>query len=102
MKVSLAQHELARGIATVGRAVPTAARKALPSTTTILLATDGGQLRLSATDLEIAITLWLPAMIEQEGSTFVDYEKAALAEPPQTPATSRQRLADVGKKGVVL
>lgn len=71
MKVSLPQDQLSRGLAIVGRGVASAARSTLPITSNILLATDEGRLRLSATDLEIAINLWLPAMVEEEGATTV-------------------------------
>jgi hypothetical protein len=35
----------------------------------VLVATDEGRLRLSATNLELGITCWLGAKIEEEGST---------------------------------
>jgi DNA polymerase-3 subunit beta len=44
----------------------------------VLVATDEGRLRLSATNLELGITCWIPAQIQEEGSitvparTFVD------------------------------
>lgn len=71
MRISLPQHDLARGVITVGRGVGTAVRKTVPGTGHILLATDEGRLRLSATDLEIGITLRLAATIEEEGATVV-------------------------------
>jgi DNA polymerase-3 subunit beta len=36
-----------------------------------LIASDEGRLRLSATNLEMGITCWIPARIEEEGSTTV-------------------------------
>ena len=71
MKVSLPQDQLSRALSVVGRGVASSARSTLPVTTTILLATDENRLRLSATDLEIGINLWLPATIEEEGATTV-------------------------------
>lgn len=71
MKVSLQQEQLSRGLSIVGRGVASSARSTLPITSNILLATDEGRLRLSATDLEIGINHWLPAMIEEEGATTV-------------------------------
>ena len=71
MKVSVQQEQLSRGLGIVGRGVASSARSTLPITSNILLATDEGRLRLSATDLEIGINLWVPAMIEEEGSTTV-------------------------------
>jgi len=71
VKVSLPQDQLSRALSVVGRGVASSARSTLPVTTTILLATDENRLRLSATDLEIGINLWLPATIEEEGATTV-------------------------------
>ena len=69
MKLSCLQENLGRALAVVGRAV--AVRSTLPITQNVLLATDGGRLRLSATNLEIGITTWIGAMIEEEGSITV-------------------------------
>jgi DNA polymerase-3 subunit beta len=71
MKVSLPQDQLSRALSIVGRGVASSARSTLPVTSNILLATDEHRLRLSATDLEIGINLWLPATIEEEGATTV-------------------------------
>jgi DNA polymerase-3 subunit beta len=46
-------------------------RSTLPVLGNILIASDEGRLRLSATNLELGITAWIPARIEQEGSTTV-------------------------------
>ena len=76
MKVSCLQENLAKGLSLVSRAV--AARSTLPVLGNILLATDNGRLRLSATNLELGITCWVGAKIEEDGSitvpakTFVD------------------------------
>jgi DNA polymerase III subunit beta len=69
MKLSCLQENLSRGLAIVGRAV--AARATLPITQNVLLSTDQSMLKLSATNLEIAITTWIGAMIEEEGSITV-------------------------------
>ncbi|HEU0021663.1 MAG TPA: DNA polymerase III subunit beta, partial [Dehalococcoidia bacterium] len=69
MKLSCLQENLSRGLAIVGRAV--AARATLPITQNVLLSTDQSMLKLSATNLEIAITTWIGAMIEEEGSVTV-------------------------------
>ncbi len=66
MKLSCLQENLSRGLAIVGRAVAT--RATLPITQNVLLETDRSMLKLSATNLEIAITTWIGAMIEEEGS----------------------------------
>lgn len=69
MKVIVLQENLARGLGIVSRAV--SPRSTLPVLANVLIATDEGRLRLSATNLEIGITCWIPARIEEEGSTTV-------------------------------
>ncbi len=69
MKVIVLQENLARGLGIVSRAV--SPRSTLPVLANILIATDEGRLRLSATNLEMGITCWIPARIEEEGSTTV-------------------------------
>jgi DNA polymerase-3 subunit beta len=69
MKLSCLQENLSRGLGTVGRAV--AARTTLPVTQNVLLATDGGRLKLAATNLEIAISCWIGAKVEEEGAITV-------------------------------
>lgn len=69
MKVTVLQENLSRGLGTVSRAV--SARSTLPVLANILIATDDGRLRLSATNLEMGITCWIGAKIEEEGSTTV-------------------------------
>ncbi len=69
MRLSCLQENLSRGLGVVGRAVAT--RTTLPITQNVLLATDQAMLKLSATNLEIAITTWIGAMVEEEGSITV-------------------------------
>ena len=69
MKVTVLQENLARGLGIVSRAV--SPRSTLPVLANVLLATDEGRLRLSATNLEMGITCWIAARIEDEGSTTV-------------------------------
>ena len=69
MRISCMQENLSRGLAVVGRAVAT--RATLPVTQNVLLVTEGGMLRLSATNLEISMTTWVGAMVEEEGSLTV-------------------------------
>ena len=69
MRLSCLQENLTKGLAVVGRAVPT--RTTLPITQNVLLATDRSMLKLSATNLELAITTWIGAMVEEEGSLTV-------------------------------
>lgn len=69
MKVTVLQENLARGLSIVSRAV--SPRSTLPVLANVLIATDEGRLRLSATNLEMGITCWIGAKIEEEGSTTV-------------------------------
>ncbi len=69
MKVTVLQENLARGLATVAKAV--SPRSTLPVLANVLIASDEGRLRLSATNLEMGITCWIPARIDEEGSTTV-------------------------------
>ena len=67
MKVTVLQENLARGLGIVSKAV--SPRSTLPVLANVLIASDEGRLRLSATNLELGITCWIPARIEEEGST---------------------------------
>ncbi|MEW5869187.1 MAG: DNA polymerase III subunit beta [Chloroflexota bacterium] len=69
MKVTVLQENLTRGLSVVSRAV--SPRSTLPVLANILVATDEGRLRLSATNLELGITCWIGAKIQEEGSTTV-------------------------------
>jgi len=69
MKLSCLQENLNRGLNIVGRAVAT--RTTLPITNNVLLATDEGRLKLVATNLEMAITCWLGAKVEEEGTITI-------------------------------
>jgi len=69
MKITCLQENLSRGLAVVGRAV--ANRATLPVIHNVLLNVDQSMLKLSATNLEIAMTTWVGAKIEEEGSITV-------------------------------
>ncbi|MCJ7426780.1 MAG: DNA polymerase III subunit beta [Dehalococcoidales bacterium] len=69
MKLSCLQENLDRGLNVVGRAV--AVRTTLPITNNVLLATDKSRLKLSATNLEMAISCWIGAKVEEEGAITV-------------------------------
>ena len=70
VKVSCLQDGLQRALAQVSRAVAT--KTALPVLSNVLLATDDGRLRIAATNLEVGITTWIGASIEEEGRITVD------------------------------
>ena len=59
MNVSVMQENLARGLSVVSRAV--SSRSTLPVLGNVLIRTEDGGLKLTATNLEIGITYWVPA-----------------------------------------
>ena len=69
MKVTCLQENLSKGLGIVTRAV--SPRNVLPVLGNVLLATEDGRLKLAATNLEIGITYWLGAKVEEEGSITV-------------------------------
>ena len=69
MKISCLQENLIKGLSRVQRAV--ANRTTLPITQNVLLETEQGRIKLVATNLEIAITSWIPARIDEPGSITV-------------------------------
>ncbi len=69
MKISCLQENLKRGLAVVSHAV--AGKSTLPVLSNILIASDDGRLKLAATNLEIGITCWIGAKIDEEGAVTV-------------------------------
>ena len=69
MKLSVMQENLARGLSVVSRAVSN--RSTLPVLANVLLKTEDAGLKLTATNLEIGITYWVPGKIESDGATTV-------------------------------
>ncbi len=69
MKVTCKQQDLSRGLSIVGHAV--SSRSTLPILANILMATDQGRLKLSATNLEIGINCWIDAEIHEDGTTTI-------------------------------
>jgi len=69
VKVSCLQENLSKGLGIVGRAV--SSRSSLPVLSNVMLATDGGRLKLSATNLEIGINCWVGAKVAEEGAVTV-------------------------------
>ena len=94
MRLTCLQDNLNRGLSVVGRAVAT--RTTLPITGNVLLATDQSRLKLAATNLEMAITCWVGAKVEEEGAITVPArlltefvsslpsDKVSINLPPQT------------------
>jgi len=69
VKLTCKQQDLNRGLSAVSHAV--SGRSTLPILQNILLTTDHGRLKLSATNLEIGINCWVDAEISEEGTTTV-------------------------------
>jgi DNA polymerase-3 subunit beta len=69
MQLNCLQENLSHGLGVVQRAVAT--RTTLPITQHVLLSSDGGRLKMSATNLEIAISTWIGAEIQEEGAITV-------------------------------
>lgn len=69
MKISCLQENLSHGLSLVSRAVAT--RSTYPLLSNVLMSTDNGRLRLSATNREIGITCWIGAKVEEDGETTV-------------------------------
>jgi DNA polymerase-3 subunit beta len=63
------QENLARGLSVVSRAV--SSRSTLPVLANVLLRTEDAGLKLTATNLEIGITSWVPGKIDEEGAITV-------------------------------
>ncbi|HZP96611.1 MAG TPA: DNA polymerase III subunit beta [Candidatus Limnocylindria bacterium] len=69
MKVTCLQENLARGLQIAGRAVST--RGSLPILGNVLLRTENGRTKLTATNLEVGINVWVPAKVEDDGAITV-------------------------------
>lgn len=69
MQLSCLQENLNRGLSVVQRAVAT--RTTLPITQNVLISTDNSRLKLAATNLDIAISTWIGAQIEEEGTITI-------------------------------
>jgi DNA polymerase-3 subunit beta len=96
VKVSCLQENLQRALAQVARAVAT--KSSLPVLGNVLLATDEGRLRIAATNLEIGITTWIGASIDEEGRVTVDARLLSefvntLPNAPVTLSTNPSRLS---------
>lgn len=84
MKLTCLQENLARGLGIVGKAVST--RSTLPVLGNVLLSAEESRLKLAATNLEMGITCWIGAHIEEEGAitvparTFIDMVNAFTAD----------------------
>ena len=69
MRVSVLQENLHKGLSIVNRAV--ASRPNLPVLANVLLTTEDSRLKLSATNLELGINVWIGAKIETDGAVTI-------------------------------
>ncbi|MEK7595261.1 MAG: DNA polymerase III subunit beta [Patescibacteria group bacterium] len=69
MKFTCLQENLSRALTTVSKAVSN--KGPMPVLSNVLLSTEGGRLKLSATNLETSITTWIGASVEEEGSVTI-------------------------------
>ncbi len=69
MEFSSLQDNLSRGLANVSRAV--AQRAPLPVTQNVLIETEDSKVKITATNLEIAISTWISAEIKETGSLTI-------------------------------
>jgi len=69
VRLSCQQEDLQRALGYVSRAV--SRKSTLPVLGNVLLSAEGGRLKLAATNLEIAITAWADATVEEEGTITV-------------------------------
>jgi len=69
MKLSLLQENLNLALTNVSRFVSTKAQ--LPILNNILISTDEGRIKLSATNLDLGINYWIGGKIEEEGSVTI-------------------------------
>ena len=85
MKVICSQAILNKGLSTVSHAI--SSRAVLPILSNVLLATDAGRLRLSATNLEVGINCWIDAQIQEAGTITVPARLLTdlVGRLPQTP-----------------
>lgn len=73
MKFEITRDNLQQGLAAVGASIPT--RTTLPVLSNILVEADSEGVRLSGTDLDIAVSLRVPADVEEPGTLTVPAKK---------------------------
>lgn len=69
MKFSILQENLNKGLNIINRFI--VSKSQLPILNNVLIKTDQGRIKLSATNLEIGINLWLGGKIEEEGEVCI-------------------------------
>lgn len=69
MKLNATQDNLHKALSAVGRVIGT--RGTLPVLNNVLLQTDKNRLKVAATNLEIGVTRWIGAKVDEEGSITI-------------------------------
>jgi DNA polymerase-3 subunit beta len=69
MKVSILRENLAKALSTCGRVVTT--RGSLEILSNVMISTESGRLKISATNLEVGLNYWVGAKVESEGAITV-------------------------------
>jgi DNA polymerase-3 subunit beta len=73
MRFKITRDKLQQGLAAVGASIPT--RTTLPVLSNILIEASGDSVSMSGTDLDIAVTVSVPAEVEEEGALTVPAKK---------------------------
>ncbi|MGH7576781.1 MAG: DNA polymerase III subunit beta, partial [Longimicrobiales bacterium] len=73
MKLKMTRDSLQRGLAAVGASIPT--RTTLPVLSNILIEVGANQVAMSGTDLDIAVSICVPAEVEEGGALTVPAKK---------------------------
>ncbi|MFS8636536.1 MAG: DNA polymerase III subunit beta [Gemmatimonadota bacterium] len=86
MKFTITRDNLQRGLAAVAASIP--ARTTLPVLSNILLEAEGDSVKMSGTDLDIAVSVQVPAEVEESGALTVPAKKfeELARELPEHPA----------------
>jgi DNA polymerase-3 subunit beta len=98
MKFTITREQLQEGLAAVVSSVPT--KTTLPVLTNILVEATGTGLRLSGTDLDIAVTTTIPASVDQEGALTLPAKK--LAEIVRELPSAAIRVTSSGEQRVTI
>ncbi|MEZ4585849.1 MAG: DNA polymerase III subunit beta [Gemmatimonadales bacterium] len=96
MKFTITREKLHEGLGAVTGIVPT--KTTLPVLSNILVESTGGGIRLSGTDLDIAVSTVVPAQVDQEGATTLPARK--LAEIVRELPSAAIRFASSGEQRV--
>src|SRR3990170_7397884 len=96
MKLTITREQLQEGLVAVAAAVPT--KTTLPVLSNILVEATKDGLRLSGTDLDIAVTTVIPAQVDQDGATTLPARK--LAEIVRELPSAAIRVASTGEQRV--